>query len=120
MTKVRDQDHITVRFPFPMREKIAERAKANHRSSNAEIVAMVSGCLSQPATESADQVTDNLIYKAPQTEAMSRRVYVLPVELVQRIHAYGYENGHQSEVSAVRELLNAGLSARQNGENTHG
>lgn len=113
MTKASGQDHITVRFPFPMREKIAERANANHRSSNAEIVAMVSTCLSRPANESDDQVTDNLTYKAPLTEEMSRRVYVLPVELVQRIHAYGYDNGHQSEVSAVRELLNAGLAARE-------
>ena len=118
MSKVSAQDHITVRFPNGTREKIAERANANHRSSNAEIVAMVSTCLSCP--ESEDQMADNLIYKAPQTEEMSRRVYVLPVDLVKRIHAYGYENGHQSEVSAVRELLNAGLAARDNGEKAHG
>jgi hypothetical protein len=37
-------------------------------------------------------------------------VYVLPVDLVKRIHEYGYANGHQSEVSAVRELLEAGLA----------
>ena len=113
MTTVRDQNHITVRFPAGMREQIAERAKANHRSSNAEIVAMVSTGISRATSESEDKMTDNLIYKAPQAENTSRRVYVLPVELVQRIHAYGYENGHQSEVSAVRELLNAGLAASE-------
>lgn len=38
-----------------------------------------------------------------------RRVYTLPVELVARIHRYGHEHGHPSEVSAVRELLESAL-----------
>ncbi len=51
----------------------------------------------------------DLVYKAPPPVKTSRRVYLLPHELVQRIHEYGYENGHQSEVSAVRELLEMAL-----------
>jgi hypothetical protein len=48
---------------------------------------------------------DELAYVAPPAPEVSRRVYNLPVDLVKRIHQYGYANGHQSEVSAVRELL---------------
>lgn len=44
----------------------------------------------------------------PQVETV-RRVYALPVDLVKRIHEYGYGMGHQSEVSAVRELLTNAL-----------
>lgn len=58
-------------------------------------------------------MTKNLRYTAPTPPEMARRVYQLPVDLLDRIFAYGYENGHQSEVSAVRELLNAGLAARE-------
>lgn len=52
-------------------------------------------------------------YKTPPSEPMKRRVYVLPVELIQRVQKYGYENGHQSEVSAVRELLSIALGGQQ-------
>lgn len=57
---------------------------------------------------------DDLVYVAPPkiVEAVSRRVYMLPVSLVKRIHEYGYVHGHQSEVSAVRELLETALVAR--------
>lgn len=54
--------------------------------------------------------SDDLIYKAPPKKELSRRVYVLPRDLVERIHEYGYENGHPSEVSAVRELLEYALT----------
>ena len=60
-------------------------------------------------------MTDKLVYKAPplpEPEKAVRRVYVLPANLVERIHKYGYDYGHQSEVSAVRELLEAGLLAK--------
>lgn len=52
-----------------------------------------------------------LVYKAPPPEQASRRVYLLPVDLVRQIHDFGYANGHQSEVSAVRELLKLGLAS---------
>lgn len=52
---------------------------------------------------------DELTYVAPPMPESARRVYVLPVSLIKRIHTYGFENGHQSEVSAVRELLEIGL-----------
>jgi hypothetical protein len=55
---------------------------------------------------------DELVYRAPPPPEMSRRVYTLPIDLVRRIHEYGYENGHPSEVSAVRELLETALSAK--------
>jgi hypothetical protein len=57
---------------------------------------------------------DDLVYVAPpkKAEEASRRVYMLPRSLVQRIHEYGYEQGHPSEVSAVRELLETALAAR--------
>lgn len=61
---------------------------------------------------------DDLVYVAPPktAEAASRRVYVLPQSLVRRVHQYGYDNGHQSEVSAVRELLESALAAREAGQ----
>lgn len=54
---------------------------------------------------------DDLVYSPPvkQAEATVRRVYVLPRDLVKRIHEYGYTAGHPSEVSAVRELLEAAI-----------
>lgn len=55
-------------------------------------------------------MADLLAYRAPQPPETSRRVYVLPVDLVKRIHDFGFANGHPSEVSAVRELLEAGLA----------
>ncbi|MDS1138614.1 hypothetical protein [Nitratireductor indicus] len=54
-------------------------------------------------------MADELVYRAPPAPETSRRVYVLPVDLVKRIHEYGYSNGHQSEVAAVRELLENAL-----------
>lgn len=57
-------------------------------------------------------MADDLVYRAPPPPDTSRRVYVLPVDLVRRIHEYGFANGHPSEVSAARELLEAGLSSK--------
>lgn len=56
-------------------------------------------------------MVDKLVYTAPPVtkEEEARRVYCLPVSLVKRIHQYGYEHGHQSEVAAVRALLEIGL-----------
>lgn len=50
-------------------------------------------------------------YIKPKADDMQRRVYMLPTELVLRIHSWGRENGHQSEVSAVRSLLDLALNA---------
>ena len=55
--------------------------------------------------------TDEFAYVPPPAPETIRRVYGLPPDLVKRIHEYGYANGHQSEVSAVRELLTAALDA---------
>lgn len=65
-----------------------------------------------PFAERVHEMGDALVYRAPPPPETSRRVYVLPVDLVQRIHEYGFQNGHQSEVSAVRALLEAGLLAK--------
>lgn len=51
----------------------------------------------------------DLVYKAPPPPPSIRRVYVLPKELLLRVHQYGFEGGHPSEVSAVRELLEDAL-----------
>ena len=117
-----DTAQFKINLPVSVRDEIQAAASRNRRSMSAEIIHRIVGSSSHPhsGNESSEHMTDNLIYKAPQTEKMSRRVYVLPVDLVKRIHAYGYDNGHQSEVSAVRELLNAGLASRDNGEKAHG
>lgn len=52
---------------------------------------------------------DELAYVPPPQPETVRRVYALPPELVKRVHEYGYALGHQSEVSAVRELLTNAL-----------
>jgi len=52
---------------------------------------------------------DDLVYTPPPQPKTVRRVYLLPRDLVARIHDYGYETGHPSEVSAVRELLEYAL-----------
>ncbi len=53
----------------------------------------------------------DLIYQVPpkNDEETARRVYVLPVSLVRRIHKFGFDNGHQSEVSAIKALIELGL-----------
>ena len=55
----------------------------------------------------------DLVYTPPPKPETTRRVYVLPSSLVRRIHEYGYDNGHESEVSAVRELLEKALTPTQ-------
>ncbi len=49
------------------------------------------------------------------TTIMQRRVYVLPKEMVERIHAYGHDTGCLSEVEAVRRLLAEALNAKSAG-----
>jgi hypothetical protein len=51
---------------------------------------------------------------ANEKEKAQRRVYVLPNELVDRIVAYQQEFGIQSEVEAVRKLLDEALKSRDN------
>lgn len=46
----RDADKYVVRFPDGMRDRIAEVAKANNRSMNAEIIARLQESLDAPAT----------------------------------------------------------------------
>lgn len=55
---------------------------------------------------------DDLVYIAPPAPETVRRVYVLPRELVKRIHDFGYNHGHPSEVAAVRDLLESALKAK--------
>jgi hypothetical protein len=60
-----------------------------------------------------EKADEELVYRAPpkNEEVSARRVYRLPRSLVEKIHKHGYDKGHESEVSAVRELLYAGLMA---------
>lgn len=53
---------------------------------------------------------NELVYRAPPAEETVRRVYALPISLVKRVHEFGFAGGHQSEVSAVKELLELGLT----------
>lgn len=46
--QVRDYDKFMLRFPDGMRDAIAERAKRNGRSMNAEIVQILENALSGP------------------------------------------------------------------------
>jgi hypothetical protein len=64
-------------------------------------------------------VEKDLIYRPPQPEPTIRRVYVLPRSLVEKIHEYGFSNGHQSEVSAVKALLEQALVSELEGR-SHG
>jgi hypothetical protein len=59
-------------------------------------------------------MSEPLVYRpaAPDPMKTTRRVYVLPIDLLKRIHEYGYENGHPSEVSAVRKLLETALKPK--------
>lgn len=50
--------------------------------------------------------------KAPDTPSTQRRVYALPTETVERIVEYQKEKGFQSEVEAVRRLLDEALKSR--------
>ena len=58
-------------------------------------------------------MSKRLPYKVPPPEPTERRVYVMPVDLIERIQQYGFDNGHPSEVSAVRELLSLALKGQQ-------
>jgi len=55
----------------------------------------------------------SLVYRAPPPPEMERRAYVLPAELVLRVHEYGFANGHPSEVAAVRALLESALADQE-------
>lgn len=50
--------------------------------------------------------------KAPETATTQRRVYALPTEMVDRIVEFQKEKGFQSEVEAVRRLLDEALKSR--------
>ncbi len=118
----RSGDQFQFRLPSDLHESLTAQAQASGRSLNSEISYRVQCHLhdrgaSPDAGNHPDRSSpDALIYRAPPAAsrpATTRRVYVLPIELVRRIHEYGYANGHQSEVSAVRELLEAGLLAKE-------
>lgn len=53
-----------------------------------------------------------VILMANEKETTQRRVYVLPVELVNRIVAFQQEKGYPSEVEAARKLLDEALKSR--------
>lgn len=48
-------------------------------------------------------------YTPPPKARSLRRVYEMPEALVKQVHDYGFQNGHESEVAAVRALLTAAL-----------
>lgn len=113
-----------LRMPADVHAMLQDHARRSGRSMQGELLFRVMSALSQnghlldgseaPHGSDAQLASSSLVYRPPsQTpQQTSRRVYVLPIELVQRIHEYGYANGHQSEVSAVRELLESALNAK--------
>jgi hypothetical protein len=62
------------------------------------------------ANDSEDEV------KVSDASATQRRVYALPGEMVERIVEYQKEKGFQSEVEAVRRLLDEALKSRDTPE----
>lgn len=56
-------------------------------------------------------------YTKPPSPPMKRRVYVLPAEMVDRIMAFGFDNGCASEVEAVRTLIQQALETRRAEDN---
>jgi plasmid stability protein len=58
------QDKFNLRFPDGMRDAIAERAKANGRSMNSEIVQILDDALNSNAVKWADLPDDEDIEKA--------------------------------------------------------
>lgn len=117
-------DQFQFRIPTDLHQHLTNQAQASGRSLNSEISYRVQCFLhDNDLPSSADErpapsSSDPLIYRPPPQAApqpSSRRVYVLPTELVRRIHDYGYEKGHASEVSAVRELLENALAERAKG-----
>lgn len=66
--QVKDYDKFNLRFPDGMRDAIAERAKANGRSMNSEIVQILQDALAMPSAASADivrQATEHLDLPEP-------------------------------------------------------
>lgn len=58
----RTAEQFVVRFPDGMRDRIADAAKANNRSMNAEIVARLQSTFEQPLIDAAQSfVSANLI-----------------------------------------------------------
>ncbi len=57
--QVRDYDKFMLRFPDGMREAIAERAKANGRSMNSEIVQILQDALERRVVDSQAQLSDS-------------------------------------------------------------
>lgn len=51
-------------------------------------------------------------YVRPPLPPAQRCVYMLPAEMVKAIHDFGFKTGCQSEVEAVRVLLDEALKRR--------
>lgn len=63
--QVRDYDKFMLRFPDGMRDAIAERAKANGRSMNSEIIQVLEDALGKSAVSNAP-IDDRLLRRPPQ------------------------------------------------------
>lgn len=74
----RDADKYIVRFPDGMRERIAEAAKANNRSMNAEIVARLQASF---ASTAPDATAENLAEAWELLRSLHRRKDMLAVKV---------------------------------------
>jgi uncharacterized membrane protein YccC len=67
-------DKYIVRLPDGMRDRIAEAAKANNRSMNAEIVARLEASFGTPLSAASPDVLQHLLTLAEEIQALSRRM----------------------------------------------
>lgn len=74
--QVRDYDKFMLRFPDGMRDAIAERAKANGRSMNSEIVQILEDALEGPIYVNFSKIKKDYDQKSPS----ERDVYLKKLE----------------------------------------
>lgn len=79
--QIKDYDKFNVRFPDGMRDAIAEKAKANGRSMNSEIIAALETWLTSDSVEELSQKNvDRVIRIATKafTEELSEKFDLVP------------------------------------------
>lgn len=107
--RIGDRSPLTFRMPAALHDAVKQSALAARRSLNSHICVLLEGALAGQVNREESQAVEELSYRAPPKEPSVRRVYELPAGLLKLVHEYGARHAHQSEVSAVRELLIAAL-----------
>lgn len=101
--QVRDYDKFMLRFPDGMRDAIAERAKANGRSMNSEIIQILDNALTGSVADMDDefihafnQVSHSKFKTAEEFNAVNEKTDWIISKLIERI---------EKDSSNVRVLL---------------